>query len=125
MSEETPPRVLNVPGAFDRVAGLWRPHLAAELNGQQVKLARIAGAFDWHSHPDEDEAFLVVKGRMRLEFDDGVREMGEGDLCVVPRGVRHRPVAESECHIVLFEPAGTVNTGDAESPRTVRELPRL
>ncbi|MEK9499675.1 cupin domain-containing protein [Gaopeijia maritima] len=125
MSEGAPPRVLNVPGAFDRVEGLWRPHLAAELNGQQLKLARIEGAFDWHAHPDEDEAFLVVKGRMRLEFEHGVREMGEGDLCVVPRGVRHRPVADAECHIVLFEPAGTVNTGDAESSRTVRDLPRL
>lgn len=125
MSGSTPPRVLNVPGAFDRVEGLWRPHLAAELNGQQVKLARIQGAFDWHAHPDEDEAFLVVKGRMRLEFEHGVREMGEGDLCVVPRGVRHRPVADAECHIVLFEPASTVNTGDAESSRTVRDLPRL
>lgn len=125
MSEGAPPRVLNVPGAFDRVEGMWRPHLAAELNGQQLKLARIEGAFDWHAHPDEDEAFLVVKGRMRLEFEHGVREMGEGDLCVVPRGVRHRPVADAECHIVLFEPAGTVNTGDAESSRTVRDLPRL
>ncbi|MEK9508644.1 cupin domain-containing protein [Gaopeijia maritima] len=125
MSEGAPPRVLNVPGAFDRVEGLWRPHLAAELNGQQVKLARIEGAFDWHAHPDEDEAFLVVKGRMRLEFEQGAREMGEGDLCVVPRGVRHRPVADAECHILLFEPASTVNTGDAESSRTVRDLPRL
>lgn len=120
-----PPRVLNVPGAFARVEGTWRPHVAAELNGQQVKLARIEGAFDWHAHPDEDEGFLVVKGRMRLEFEDGVREMGEGDLCVVPRGVRHRPVADGECHIVLFEPAGTLNTGDTVTPRTVTELPRV
>ena len=120
-----PPRVLNLPGAFARVEGLWRPHVAAELNGQHLKLARIRGAFDWHAHPDEDEAFLVVRGRMRLEFEDGVRELGEGDLCVVPRGVRHRPVAEDECHIVLFEPVGTANTGDAPSGRTVTDLPRL
>lgn len=120
-----PPRVLNLPRAFARVDGLWRPHVAAELNGQQVKLARIRGAFDWHAHPDEDEAFLVVKGRMRLEFEAGVREMGEGDLCVVPRGMLHRPVAEGECHIALFEPAETRNTGDVESVRTVTDLPRL
>lgn len=125
MSTVSPPRVLNLPGAFARVDGHWRPHLAAELNGQQVKLARIEGAFDWHAHAQEDEAFYVVKGHMRLEFEDGVREMGEGDFCVVPRGVRHRPVADAECHIVLFEPAGTLNTGDAESHRTVRDLPRL
>jgi mannose-6-phosphate isomerase-like protein (cupin superfamily) len=99
--------------------------VVADLNGQQIKLARIEGAFDWHAHPDEDEAFLVVRGRMRLEFETGVREMTEGDLCVIPRGVRHRPVADEECHIVLFEPAATVNTGDAPGSRTVQDLPRL
>ncbi|MBT8335247.1 MAG: cupin domain-containing protein [Gemmatimonadetes bacterium] len=117
--------MLNLTTAFGQVAGLWRPHVVADLNGQQIKLARIRGAFDWHAHPGEDEAFLVVRGRMRLEFDNGVRELGEGDLCVVPRGTRHRPVADDECHIVLFEPAGTVNTGDAPGSRTVRELPHL
>ena len=122
---ETPPRVLNLSEAFTRVEGFWAPHVAAELNGQQIKLARIEGAFDWHAHVEEDEAFLVVAGRMRLEFEDGVRELGEGDLCVVPRGVRHRPVADDECHIVLFEPAGTRNTGDAVSERTVTSLRRV
>ena len=124
MSEPLP-RVLNLPDAFGGVDGLWKPHVAADLNGQQIKLARIHGAFDWHAHPDEDEAFMVVRGRMRLEFEAGVREMGEGDLCVVPRGVRHRPVADEECHIVLFEPASTVNTGDAPGERTVLDTPRI
>lgn len=121
----TAPRVLNLPEAFSRVEGLWRPHVAGALNGQLVKLARIKGEFDWHSHAAEDELFLVVKGRMRLEFRDQVREMGEGDMCVVPRGVEHRPVAEEECHILLFEPAGTVNTGDVVSERTVADLPSV
>lgn len=119
------PRVLNLTEAFARVDGLWSPHVAADLNGQQIKLARIEGAFDWHAHADEDEAFLVVAGRMRLEFDDGARELGEGDLCVVPRGVRHRPVADEECHIVLFEPAGTLNTGEVVTERTVTSLRRV
>ncbi len=119
------PRVINLEAAFDRVEGQWRPHLAAELNGQHVKLARIEGAFDWHAHDHEDELFLVVRGRMRLEFESGPRELGAGDLCVVPRGMRHRPVADEECFIMLFEPAGTVNTGDAPSSRTVLDLPRI
>lgn len=119
------PRVLNLDAAFERVEGTWRPHLAAELNGQHVKLARIEGAFDWHAHDREDELFLVIRGRMRLEFESGARTLGEGDLCVVPRGVRHRPVADEECHILMFEPAGTVNTGDTPSARTVVDLPRL
>ncbi len=120
-----PPRVLNLEHAFERVEGLWTPHVAADLNGQQIKLARVHGTFDWHAHDDEDEAFLVVRGRLRLEFESGVRELGPGELCVVPRGVRHRPVADDECHIVMFEPAGTVNIGDAPSTRTVTELPRV
>lgn len=119
------PRLLNLSEAFTRVEGHWRPHLAGELNGQQVKLARIQGEFDWHSHAGEDELFLVVRGSMRLEFRDGVQEMGEGDMCIVPRGVEHRPVAEHECHILLFEPAETVNTGDVVSDRTVSVLPRV
>ena len=118
-----PPRVLNLREAFSRVEGLWRPHLAGELNGQHVKLARIHGEFDWHSHAEEDELFLVVQGEMRLEFRDGVQTMREGDMCIVPRGVEHRPVAEAECHILMFEPAGTLNTGDVVSERTVEVLP--
>ena len=121
----TPPQVIDLRSAFDRVEGFWRPHVAGELNGQQVKLARIRGAFDWHAHADEDELFLVVAGAMRLEFRDGTRELREGQLCIVPRGVEHRPVADVECHILLFEPVGTLNTGDAVSERTVTDLPRL
>lgn len=124
MSEQ-PPRVLDLARAFDRVEGLWTPHVAADLNGQQIKLARVHGAFDWHAHEGEDEAFLVVKGRLRLEFESGSRELGPGDLCVVPRGMRHRPVADEECHLVMFEPAETLNTGDATSERTVTQLPRI
>lgn len=119
------PRVLNLTEAFTRVEGHWRPHVAAALNGQLVKLARIKGEFDWHSHANEDELFLVVKGRMRLEFRDAHRQMEAGEMCVVPRGVEHRPVAEEECHILLFEPATTVNTGDVVSERTVEDLPSV
>ena len=124
-TEPEPPRVLDLPSAFDRVDGLWRPHVAGELNGQQVKLARIEGTFDWHAHADEDELFLVIRGEMALEFRSGVRRLSEGQMCIVPRGVEHRPVAERECHILMFEPVGTLNTGDAVSDRTVHDLPTI
>jgi len=91
----------------------WDPKIIAELNGQHVKLAKIQGEFVWHHHAHEDELFLVVRGQFRMEFRDRSVELREGDLLVVPRGVEHRPVAERECSILLFEPAGTVNTGNA------------
>lgn len=91
----------------------WDPKIVAELNGQHVKLAKIQGEFVWHSHAHEDELFLVLRGAFRMDYRDRTVELREGDVVVVPRGVEHRPVAEHECSILLFEPAGTVNTGDA------------
>jgi mannose-6-phosphate isomerase-like protein (cupin superfamily) len=88
-----------------------------------VKLAKIEGAFEWHRHPEEDELFLVVRGSMTMRLRDRDLVLGEGEMCVVPRGVEHMPVAESEAHILLFEPAGTLNTGDRRSERTREELP--
>ncbi|MBI2511907.1 MAG: cupin domain-containing protein [Opitutae bacterium] len=98
----------------------WDPKIVAELNGQHVKLAKILGEFVWHHHAHEDELFLVLRGGFRMEFRDRpegpasrIVELREGDMLVVPRGVEHRPVAERECSILLFEPAGTLNTGNA------------
>jgi mannose-6-phosphate isomerase-like protein (cupin superfamily) len=91
----------------------WSPKIIAELNGQEVKLAKIKGEFDWHSHADEDEMFLVIAGTFTMEYRDRSVVLTEGELVVVPRGVEHRPVAVEECSIMLFEPAGVVNTGDA------------
>ena len=108
-----PPRPISLPDAFGAVAEPWRPRVVAELNGQEVKVARLDGAFVWHAHPDADELFWVVRGRLRIEFRDGAVRLGPGEVLVVPRGVEHRPVAEEEVEVVLFEPAGVVNTGDA------------
>ena len=116
---------INLGEQLSRISGHWDPHIIAELNGQHVKLAKIEGAFDWHHHEDEDELFLVVRGRFRLELREGVVEVGEGELVVVPRGVEHRPVADQECHILLFEPAGTINTGNLRNARTVHQLKHL
>ena len=97
----------------------WAPRIVGELNGQHVKLAKVRGEFDWHRHEREDELFLVLRGRLRLEFRDCVVELKEGETSIVPRGVEHRPVADDEAHILLFEPAGTLNTGDVRTARTV------
>jgi mannose-6-phosphate isomerase-like protein (cupin superfamily) len=117
---------INLAEQFSRFSDRWSPKLVAELNGQQVKLAKLEGEFVWHHHDLEDELFLVVKGRLRLCFrhhEDVVLEAGE--CCVVPRGVEHKPVADEEAHVLLFEPASTRNTGNVRNERTVERLERL
>lgn len=97
----------------------WNPRIVAELNGQHVKLAKLKGEFVWHSHADEDELFFVVAGQLDMELRDGTVRLEAGDLFVVPRGVEHRPVAHEEAHVMMFEPASTLNTGDAGGELTV------
>ena len=97
----------------------WSPKVIAELNGQQVKVAKLLGEFDWHFHEQEDELFWVIEGCLEIHLRDKVVELYPGQLCVVPRGVEHKPVANSECQIVLFEPTGTLNTGNIVNDRTV------
>jgi len=97
----------------------WVPKVVAELNGQYVKVAKFQGEYVWHQHADEDELFLVLKGRMRIRLRDGVVELSEGQLYVVPRGVEHRPEADEEVECLLFEPAGTRNTGDVDHEYTI------
>ncbi|HUF88745.1 MAG TPA: cupin domain-containing protein [Gemmatimonadota bacterium] len=109
-------------GRFDE---RWSPRVVAELNGQHVKLAKLEGEFVWHAHVDEDELFLVLEGQLRIELRDGAVELGPGQMVVVPRGVEHRPVAAGEVHVLLFEPAGTLNTGNVRDERTVDEPERL
>lgn len=116
---------VNLREKFARISEHWSPRIAGELNGQHVKLVKILGQFVWHSHEHEDELFLVVSGRFRMEFRDRSVWVEAGEFLIVPRGVEHRPVAEVEAHVLLFEPAGTVNTGDAGGERTVREPERI
>ena len=91
----------------------WSPRVIAEMNDYQFKLARLEGEFVWHDHPDTDEAFLVIDGEMVIEFRDGKVALAAGEMFVVPKGVEHRPVAENECQVLLIEPRGVVNTGQA------------
>lgn len=116
---------VNLAEKLARFDDYWNPRIVGELNGQHVKLAKLAGAFDWHHHEDEDELFLVIKGKFRMEFRDRSVDLSEGEFLIVPRGVEHRPVAEEEVHVLLFEPASTLNTGNVRSERTRDELERI
>jgi mannose-6-phosphate isomerase-like protein (cupin superfamily) len=116
---------VNIAEKFGKIPEYYKPHIAAELNGQMVKLVKANTGFVWHHHDNEDEMFLVVKGRFRMEFLDRQEWIEEGEFIVVPRGVEHRPVAEEECWIVLFEPASTLNTGNVVNERTVPKLERV
>jgi len=103
----------------------WKPKIVGELNGQYVKLVKFIGEFVWHHHDDEDEMFLVVDGRFKMEFRDREVWLEEGEFIVVPRGIEHRPVAEREVSVMLFEPASTLNTGNVTDEMTVAELDRI
>lgn len=119
------PVKVNVEDKLALFSEPWTPHVVAELNGQQVKVARLQGEFPWHSHAEEDELFLVVKGSLLIRFRDGDVRLGEGELLVVPRGVEHSPFAESECQVMLFEPASTRNTGELDHELTVERPKRI
>ena len=97
----------------------WTPKIVGELNGQQIKLAKLEGEFVWHDHAEEDELFLVVQGTLHLELRDRTVTLHPGEFYIVPRGVEHRPVAPEEVHVLLMEPATTQHTGTVRDPRTV------
>jgi mannose-6-phosphate isomerase-like protein (cupin superfamily) len=120
------PDVVNLRQAFTRVSEPWSPRIIADVNDTQVKLARLRGEFVWHHHEREDELFLVVEGRLRMQFRDGDRDLGPGELLVVPRGVEHCPLAlTDEVQVLLLEPRTTLNTGNVVDHRTVHAPPRL
>ena len=113
---------VNIAEKFATFSDHWSPRIVAQLNDYHVKLAKVEGRFPWHKHDETDELFLVIKGVLFIDLRDGETEetieLGEGELYVVPKGTAHAPHAETECHILLLEPAGTVNTGDAGEPGT-------
>ena len=113
---------VNIAEKFDLFTDHNRQRLIGELNGQHVKLTKFVGEFVWHHHEEEDELFMVIKGRFRMDFRDQSVWVKEGEFLIVPRGVEHHPVADEEVHLLLFEPATTVNTGDLESELTVTEI---
>ncbi len=111
----SPPEAIDLAEGFASFTEPWRPRIAAQMNGQDVRLVKTKGVFPWHRHPDADEMFLVFRGRFRVEFRDHVVELGAGQMVVVPRGVEHRTASEEEAEVLIFEPSEVVNTGDAEA----------
>lgn len=116
---------IDLDTAFGRISTYWDPHVAGELNGQQVRLAKLKGEFVWHKHDVEDELFLVHRGRLLMRFRDREVAVGPGQFVIVPHGVEHQPYAPQEVEVVLFEPASTVNTGDVRSELTRHGLKRV
>jgi mannose-6-phosphate isomerase-like protein (cupin superfamily) len=116
---------VNLEEKFSLFRDHWKPKIVGELNGQHVKLVKFVGPFEWHHHEIEDELFLVIKGRFTMQFRDRDVEVRQGEFLIVPRGVEHRPVAADEVEVMLFEPAGTLNTGNVQSDRTAAVLERL
>lgn len=113
---------INVLQKFSLFDEHWQPKVIAELNGQAVKLAKIAGEFDWHHHENEDELFYVIKGSLTMKFRDRDVELNQGEMLVVPRGVEHMPKADNEAWIMLLEPGSTLNTGNLKNEKTVTHL---
>lgn len=116
---------INLAEKFGTFTEHWSPKIAGELNGQHVKLVKFQGPFTWHHHEQEDELFLVVKGSFIMEFRDRAVTVNEGEFIIVPRGVEHRPNAPEEVQVLLFEPAGTLNTGNVVDAFTKTEIPRV
>lgn len=118
---------INLQQKLSLISDYWNPRIAGELNGQQVKLVKFKGPFTWHHHDREDELFMVINGRFKMEYRDEAGEeesvwIEAGEMIIVPRGAEHRPVAEEECHVLLFEPATTLNTGNQENEFTRKVL---
>ncbi|HUH24566.1 MAG TPA: cupin domain-containing protein [Brevundimonas sp.] len=106
-------KVVDLEQKFGGFSDHWRPRVAAQLNGQDVRLVKVQGVFPWHSHPEAEEMFLVWKGRFRVEFRDRIETLEPGQFIVVPRGVEHRTAADEEAEVMIFEPSEVINTGDA------------
>jgi mannose-6-phosphate isomerase-like protein (cupin superfamily) len=116
---------VNFQEKFASFSEIWAPRIIGELNGQHVKAVKMNGEFLWHHHDNEDEMFLVVKGKLTMEFRDKIVEVKEGEFIIVPRKTEHRPIAEKEVEVILFEPASTVNTGNIVNERTKQQLEKI
>jgi len=116
-------KAINLEEKLTKFTEQWSPKIIAQMNDYHFKLAKIQGEFVWHKHDETDEVFIVLDGEMSIAFPDGKVDLKKGEMFVVPRGSEHKPIADNECKIMVIEPAGTVNTGDAGGDMTVEELP--
>ena len=115
-------QAINIKQKFQLFQDQWSPKIIAQMNDYHFKIAKIQGEFIMHSHPDTDETFIIIYGNMKIEFEHEIIELSTGEMLVVPKGVPHKPIAEQECQILMIEPVGTINTGDADSNRKMSEL---
>ena len=116
---------INFDNKFNLFSEQWSPKIIAQLNDYHFKIAKIQGEFVWHSHAQTDEAFIVIHGKMQIQFRDGAVNLNAGEMFVVPQGIEHKPVADDECHILMVELAGTLNTGDSEGEMTITDAERI
>lgn len=116
------PKPINLAGKLDKFAEHWSPKIIAEMNDYHIKLVKIQGEFVWHKHDETDEVFIVLDGEMSIAFREGTVHLSQGEMVVVPKGKAHMPVAQNECKLMVIEPAGTVNTGDAGGEMTKATL---
>jgi len=116
---------INLSEKFSLFTNHWEPKILGELNGQYVKIAKLKGEFVWHQHENEDELFWVIKGSLTIKLRDRDIHLEEGEFFIIPRGTEHMPVAEKEVHVLMFEPKDTVNTGNANSDKTLDELEKI
>ncbi|MBC8756207.1 cupin domain-containing protein [Kordia sp. YSTF-M3] len=115
-------KAVNLKEKYDLFHDYWNPRIVAELNGQHVKVVKVKGELIWHRHEHEDELFYVIKGKLKICFENSEKTINEGELFVVPKGITHKPIAQEECWLVLFEPSGTKHTGDQKCEQTVSKF---
>jgi mannose-6-phosphate isomerase-like protein (cupin superfamily) len=116
---------INLNEKFSKIEAYWSPKIVAELNGQYIKVVKLKGEFIWHFHQEEDELFMVLKGRLSIKLRDSEVVLNPGEFFVVPHGIEHKPVAYEDCHVMMFEPQGTLNTGNVRNDRTMDQLERI
>ncbi len=118
-------QVINIKNKFNLFNEHWTPKIVGELNGQAVKIAKVKGEFIWHDHKDEDELFYIIKGTLKIEFRDETRILNEGEMLIIPKGVEHKPIAEEEVWLMLFEPMAIKHTGDVQHELTVNKYDKI
>ena len=116
---------VNIKEKLALISDYWKPCIVGELNGQEVKLSKFKGEFIWHHHETADELFLLLKGKMAIHLRDRIVELDEGEFFIVPKGIEHKPVSEEEVHLMLFEPASTLNTGNVRNGKTLEDPERI
>jgi mannose-6-phosphate isomerase-like protein (cupin superfamily) len=118
-------KAINLNEKFSLFTEHWSPKIIGELNGQEVKIAKVKGEFVWHNHKEEDELFFIIKGKLKIEFEDKTVDLNQGEMLIVPKGVEHRPIAEEEVWLMLFEPADTKHTGEVKHEMTVEKYEKI